>query len=199
MGIITYSNLLYKSSSSLVSRYSLVNFSFGLGNSFDEYVHNLPAGYQKPVFIVKPLGDVPISSINNLNSYYATIQFTPFSNILIWVKRTLNKAGIAYYTMPNLRSTLKDEIRIEYELRNLGFFTASWDRRTSKKYPTQSDYNIYFEWNKPWSALLRTKLHSNYRLDKTDYGNSRYMDNSEFKINLKHYLDLLQTLDHRSL
>lgn len=151
------------------SRLSLINFSLGMGNNFEEYIRNLPATYKKPYVIFNPLDNGTLSSINNMDNYYITVQFTPFSNILIWGKHSLSKIGIAYYEMPDLKPILKDEIRIEYEPGNLGFFITSWEHRTTETYPLYTVQNVYFEWSKPWTALLRTKLTTNYRLNQYDY------------------------------
>lgn len=148
----------------------IVNFSLGVGNNFDEHIQNLPADYRRPSLMFRPIEDVSISSVSNSRSYFATVQFTPTSDILIWVKRTLNKSGIGYYAIPDLTPTLKDELRIEYEPGDLGIFAASIDRRTHSVYPAQTFQNIYFEWSMPWSASMRTKFTTSYRLSKDDYG-----------------------------
>lgn len=164
---------------------SIFNFSCGLGSNFYEYINNLPIHYDRPTFILSPLEDGAVSSINNSINYYGTIQFTPFSNLLIWGKRILSKSGFAYYAIPDLKPTLKDEIRVEYELKNLGFFIASWDRRLHESYPIETTDNIYFEWSKPWLIALRTKLTSNYSIDKDDYGLAGSIDNSEFRVDFE--------------
>jgi hypothetical protein len=148
---------------------SVVNFSLGLTGNFDEYVQNLPVSFRTPSLLVRPIEDVPISSVSNTNSYYATIQFTPTSNILIWAKRTLSKSGIRYYAIPDSRPVLKDEIRIEYEPGDLGIFIASLDLRTNQHYPAQTFQNTYFEWSLPWSTSMKTKLTTNYRLEENVY------------------------------
>lgn len=149
---------------------SIVNFSFGLGNNFDEYLGNLPADYRKPFVLLKPLEDISPSSINNVKSYYTTVQFIPFSNLVIWGKHAIGNSGFAYYSVPDLKSNTTDEIRIEFEPGNAGIFIADWDWRTYKSYPAQTEHNIYCEWSKPWSARFRTKLSTNYRMEENDYG-----------------------------
>ncbi|KPJ50488.1 hypothetical protein AMJ40_02770 [candidate division TA06 bacterium DG_26] len=161
---------------------SIINISLGLGRSFAEYVNDLPAEYRRPRLIFKPLEDVPVSSIDNLHSYYGLIQLTPYSNFSVWLKRTLNESGLAYYGMPDLRPTLRDELRIEYEPRILGIFTISLDQRRSESYPIQTSRNTYFEWNMPWSTSLRTKLTTNYWMSRDDYGRL-YTTTSELKTN----------------
>lgn len=163
---------------------SVVNLSLGLTGNFDEYIQNLPVRSRRPSLLISPIEDVPISSLTNTNSYYATIQFTPTSNISIWAKRTLNRSGVAYYAIPDLRPILKDELRIEYEPRSLGIFIASLDLRTNRRYPAQTFQNVYFEWSLPWSAFMRTKLTTNYRLDENTYG-SLSTQSSELKGNVQ--------------
>ncbi len=166
------------------SHLSIFNFSFGVGDNFEEYIRELPAQYTRPSVILNPLEDGSLSSINNLNNYYATLQLTPLSNILVWGKRTLSKSGIAYYTNPDLQSTVRDEIRIEFEPRNLGFFTASWEQRISQGYPLQTTQDVYFEWNNPWSAVLQTKFITSYSLSEDDYGTFTTED-SEINTNVE--------------
>ncbi|UCG92337.1 MAG: hypothetical protein JSV97_01095, partial [candidate division WOR-3 bacterium] len=149
---------------------SIVNFSFGLGNNFDEYCGNLPAEYQKPFVLFKPLEDFAPSSINNVKNYYMTVQFITFSNLIIWGKHVLNNSGFAYYSVPDLKRNTTDEIRIEFEPGNWGLFIADWDWRTYRSYPAQTDHNVYCEWSKPWSARFRTKVSTNYRVEENDYG-----------------------------
>jgi hypothetical protein len=167
------------------SKLAILNFSLGTGNNIDQYINNLPSHFVKPALIFKPLEDVPISSISNSNNYYVTVQFTPIANILIWGKHSFNKTGIAYYNLPNLIPSYIDEIKIEYEPRNWGFFVTSWEQRINKTYPSHTIHNIYFEWSKPWSALLRTKLNNNYRIDITEYGLNGDIENNEFKTNVE--------------
>ena len=166
------------------SHLSIINFTFGMGNNFGEYMGNLPAHYRRPFLIFNPLVDSSLSSISNVKNYYASLQFTPYSNILIWAKRTFSKSGFSYYSISKLKPILTDEIRIEFEPENLGFFITSWYRRIAESYPIKTDQNIYFEWSKPWSALLRTKLITNYRFDEKDYMVAKML-NSELKGNFE--------------
>ncbi|KPJ73758.1 hypothetical protein AMJ52_03260 [candidate division TA06 bacterium DG_78] len=167
------------------TKLSIVNLSCGIGSNFNEYISSLPGAYERPFFVMKPLEDGFLSSMTRLDSYYGMIQFTPFSNFLIWAKHTMSKSGFAYYTMPDSKPTTKDEIKIEYEPKYVGFLIASWSRRNHKSYPTEITDNIYFEWNKPWSVMLRTKLSTNYSIDRDDYGWIREIDYSELRVDFE--------------
>lgn len=171
------------------SRLSIVNFSFGFGKNFTQYIEDLSIDFQRPYVLFSPLEDGALSTTSNLNNYYATLQFTPAPNILIWGKHTLNRSGLAYYVIPDLKPLITDEIRIEFEPSNLGLFIASWEQTISKSYPRQIVQNIYVEWNRPWSSLLRTKFTTNYRLTEDDY-NAVSTENSELKTNVETLLRL---------
>ena len=168
---------------------SIINFSLGYGRNFGEYLRGLGELYEKPYFIIDPLEDGIISSINNLNNYYITIQFTPLARLLIWAKHSKTNSGLAYYDLPILKPIFKDEVRVEYEPGDIGLFITSWDRRHAAAYPVQTVQNIYFEWSKPWSQLLRTKLTTNYRLNELAYSIAN-TDNDELKANLETLLRL---------
>jgi hypothetical protein len=149
---------------------SLVNFAFGAGSSFDEYAEGLPSDYSPPRLVWRPPQGLSISSANRLTSYYGSVQLTPFPNLSIWAKHTLNKSGSTRYTAPDLRPTTKEMVKIEYEPANLGALVVSWDGRRNQSYPIETFHNVYFEWSRPWSSSLRTKLITNYLLDEHDYG-----------------------------
>ncbi len=166
------------------SQLSVVNFSFGVGRNFEEYIEELPANYKKKRIVINPTEDGSLSSISNVNNYYGSLQLSPFSDIVIWGKRTLSKSAISYYSLSELKPTVRDEIKVEFEPGNFGFFITSWDRRIAKSYPEHTVQNIYGEWSKPWSALLRTKLSSNYHFDEDNYLIAR-INNSELKGNLE--------------
>lgn len=159
---------------------SMINFSLGFGKNFGEYIRNLDQLYEKPYFIIDPLEDGILSSINNVNNYYITLQFTPFASLFIWGKHTQTNSGMAYYDLPILKPLFKDEVRVEYEPGDLGLFITSWDRRIAQVYPEQTVQNVYFEWSKPWSRFLRTKLTTNYRLNELKYSIAN-TDNAELK------------------
>jgi hypothetical protein len=155
---------------------SIINFSLGFGKSFNQYLRNLNRSYTRPYFIMDPLKDGTISSINNNNNYYLTLQLTPFAELLIWAKHTLTNSGLVYYSLPVLKPVVKDEARIEYEPGDLGLYVLAWDRRMAESYPEQTVQNIYFEWSKPWSRILRTKLTTNYRFNELEYTIARTED-----------------------
>ena len=163
---------------------SIVNVSFGLGNNFREYIRSLSANFQRPYVLFNPIDNGSLSTTSNLNNYYATLQFMPSPNVQIWGKHTLNKSGLAYYVIPDLKPTVTDEIRFEFEPRNLGLFTVSWEQTISQGYPTQTVQSVYFEWSKLWSSMLRTKFTTNYRLSEENYSTVS-TENSEIETNVE--------------
>ncbi len=163
---------------------SIVNFSVGIGSNFEEYVGNLSTSYRKPVLILRPLESGTPSSVNDIHNYYAAMQFTPVSQIVIWGKRTLTKSGNSYYSVPYLTPITRDELKIEYERVHLGYLIASYERKNIQSYPIQTDQNLYLEWNKPWTAFLRTKVTTNYRIDEDDYAVG-VLSSEELKGNLE--------------
>ena len=148
---------------------SMINFSLGYGKIFGEYIRDLDRSYEKPYFLIDPLEQGTLSRLNNTNNYYITLQFTPLASLLIWARHGQTNSGLAYYDLAALKPFFKDEVRVEYEPSNLGLFITSWDRRMVETYPEQTVQNIYFEWSKPWSQLLRTKLTTNYRINELEY------------------------------
>ena len=151
------------------SRLSVVNFSVGTGSNFSEYARNLDNGFSPPLLMLQPLADVPISSADNLKSLYGTIQLQPVASLTLRAKRSLNRSGTAYYGLPELRLTTEDELKAEYEPGKLGLFTALWNLRAAATFPNTTRHNVYFEWNMPWSQLLRTRLTSGYTTDQDRY------------------------------
>jgi hypothetical protein len=75
---------------------------------------------------------------------------------------------------------VRDEIKIEYEPGDFGFFITSVDQRVTESYPKQTMRNVYNEWSKPWTAHIRTKVTANYRYDEDDYSIVR-THNTELK------------------
>lgn len=168
---------------------SIINVSLGSGSNFREYIANLSADFQRPNVLFSPLEDGSPSTTNNLNNYYVTVQLTPSPNVLIWGKHTLNKSGLAYYVIPNLKPTITDEIRFEYESGNLGLFIASWEQTISQGYPVQTTQNVYVEWSKPWSSVVRTKFATDFRLSEDDY-HTVSTENAEIEPNIETLLRL---------
>lgn len=166
------------------SPFSVINFSLGLGSNFKEYMRNLSANFQRPYVLFSLLEDGSLSSASNLNNYYATAQFTPSPNILVVGKRTISKSGVAYYVVPDLKAVVNDEISIEFEPGNLGLFSASWEQTISRGYPLQTVQDVYVEWSKPWSSVLRTKFTTSYSLSEDDY-NTVTTKNSEIETNVE--------------
>jgi hypothetical protein len=156
------------------SKLSLVNFSVGTGSNFNEYLRGLDAAYSPPFLLFAPLAAIPapatISSADNLRSLYGTVQLQPVTNLTLRARRSLNQTGTAYYTLPGLKPVAEDEVKIEYEPQNLGLFTALGSRRVRQSPFANRQWRLYFEWNRPWSRLLRTRLTTTYQLVEESYG-----------------------------
>lgn len=156
------------------SRLSVVNFSVGTGSNFDEYCRNLGPDFTPPLLLLRPL-DSPdssssISSALDLRTTYGTVQVQPFSGLTLRAKRTVGNSGAAYYGLPELKSSTEDELRAEYEPERLGMFTALFNSRVASGLPKTTRRSVYFEWNMPWSELLRTRLTTTYGFDEEFYG-----------------------------
>ncbi len=181
---LTFNNILHIAPGRWYAPLSIMNFSCGLSDNFDEYVHDLPHTYETPYLFFKPLEDDNISSINRTQSYFASVYFTPVTELLVWAKHTNSKSGVAYYGLPELEPTLRNELKIEYEPGTIGRIIASFDHRAVKTYPPQDLLSIYTEWSKPWSAFLRTKLTILYREDKKNY-TSQNIESEEVRANIQ--------------
>jgi hypothetical protein len=152
---------------------SVVNFSVGTGSSFDEYVRNLDSAYTRPFLLFQPIDNrdssFAISSAHDLRTLYGTIQLQPFSRLTLRARRTVGSNGTAYYGLPELKPSSEDELRAEYEPGHLGMFTALFNSRAAAGLPKTTRRNVYFEWNMPWSELLRTRLTTTYGFDEEFY------------------------------
>ncbi len=147
---------------------SIVNFSLGTGQNFEEHLGNVPLGRELPLFLFGPVEN-DIAMLSDLRNVYAKIYFTPLSNLNLQLKRSVNRSGTARYDMPILRNGYADEIRVEYEQALIGFVTAVFNRTENRFYPIKVTTNTYLEWIRSWTAQLRTKLSANYRADTDDY------------------------------
>ncbi len=156
------------------SRLSVVNFSVGTGSNFDEYCRNLDSAYTPPFLLFQPIDNrqssFAISSAHDLRTLYGTVQVQPFSGLTLRAKRSVSNSGTAYYGLPELKPSTEDELRAEYEPARLGMFTAFFNRRIAAGLPKTTRRNVYFEWNMPWSELLRTRLTTTYGFDEEYYG-----------------------------
>jgi hypothetical protein len=171
------------------SRLSVVNFSVGTGSNFDEYVRNLAPDYTLPVLLFSPLtsrlSPLDVSSAHDLRTLYGTMQLQPVATLTLRAKRSLNRSGTAYYGLPELRLTTEDELRAEYEPGKLGLFTALWNLRSAAAYPNTTRHNVYFEWNMPWSQLLRTRLTSGYTTAEDRYSSDALALSRQLKGNVQ--------------
>jgi hypothetical protein len=154
---------------------SIINFSFGNGRNFDEYLDDISNGRELPSFILNPLED-DIATITDLRTVYAKVYLTPISNLSIQLKRTVNRSGSGRFGLPILRPNYADEIRAEYELASIGFLSAIYDRTENRAYPILTTRNLYLEWTKPWTSTLRTKLSGNLRSNTNDYATALTVD-----------------------
>ena len=148
---------------------SFANFTFGSGTNCDEYLEDLAIGYQPPGLILGPIGAENISHINAANTYYGAVQVIPDARLKLWVRHTLAKSGLADYDRPAWAVYNLDEMRVEYEPRDIGYFLVYGYRRSDPGLPRETVDNLYGEWNKSWSIALRTKLIANYWVRQNDY------------------------------
>ncbi|UCD19615.1 MAG: hypothetical protein JSU64_00305 [candidate division WOR-3 bacterium] len=147
---------------------NVVNFAFGTGQNFDEYLGTLPPDRGLPSFIFRPIEE-DVTALSDLRNMYARVFLIPFANLNVQLQRSVNKSGSARYDTPILRPTYIDEIRAEYEQAQIGFLIAVFNRTESRYYPTKTATNAYLEWTKPWSGKFRTKLSTNLRADTDEY------------------------------
>jgi len=154
---------------------SIVNFSFGTGQNFDEYLGNLPSDRELPSIMLRP-AENDIAALSDLRNVYAKVFLIPFADLNLQFKRSVNNSGSARYDTPILRTTYADEIRADYEQTQIGFLTAVFNRTESRLYPIQITTNTYLEWAKPWSGQLRTKLSGNLRAQTDDYATAQTRD-----------------------
>jgi hypothetical protein len=181
---LTFNNILHIAPGRWYAPLSIINFSCGLSDNFDEYVHDLPHAYDAPYLFFRPLEDGNISSINRSQSYFASVYFTPRTELLVWAKHTSSKSGVAYYGLPEPEPTVRNELKIEYEPGTFGRIIASFDHRTVKTYPRQDLLSIYTEWSKPWSAFLRTKFTVLYRDDRRKHA-TQFSEREEIRTNIQ--------------
>jgi hypothetical protein len=154
---------------------SIINLSLGNGGNFDEYLDNLPLDRELSSFILKPVEEA-IATLADLRTVYAKVYLTPFSNLNIQLKRAVNRSGMARYDLPRLRKNIVDEVRVDYEQTQIGYLTAAYNRTENRLYPVQLSQNVYTEWTKPWTAMLRTKLTGNLRTDTYEYTSAKTTD-----------------------
>jgi hypothetical protein len=88
----------------------------------------------------------------------------------------VNRSGMARYDLPRLRKNIVDEVRVDYEQTQIGYLTTAYNRTENRLYPVQLSQNVYTEWTKPWTAMLRTKLTGNLRTDTYEYTSAKTTD-----------------------
>ncbi len=155
------------------SELSVVNLSVGTGSSFDEYVRSLDSAYAPPLLFFSPLASLPppatVSSAGELRTLYGTVQVQPRSDLTLRAKRTLGRNGTSSYGLPELRHSIEDDLKAEYEPARLGRFTAQFTSRQASGLPRTTHRSLYFEWNRPWAEQVRTRLTATYGFDKEYY------------------------------
>lgn len=146
-----------------VAALSVVNFSVGAGTSFSEYLRGLEPGFERPWLAMRPLGAGQTASVATLANLQGTVQLTPVSGLSVWARRQYNRGASGFYSMPDTQLTVEDRVKVDWEPGRAGRFSSVWDRRSADGYPRSEVNNIYFEWNRPWTDRLRTRLTSNWR------------------------------------
>ncbi|MEO0185954.1 MAG: hypothetical protein ABIL20_09175, partial [candidate division WOR-3 bacterium] len=151
-------------------RMSLINLGFGASRSFNEYLSNMPEDFAVPPVLIKPVLSNRISSLNNSNNYFVTLQITPLSDLFIWLKESISETGFSYYYFCELTPAYTDEVRVEYDLKNVGLFNTNYTRRRQYAYPQKTDHNLYIVWTKSLSTSLRAKLYTDFQNNIENYG-----------------------------
>jgi hypothetical protein len=147
---------------------SLVNFAFGAGTSFDQYCLNLEAPV--PVFRLRPLPDAATSRVKELTTLHGSVQLDPFPELMLRYRRASNRGGFTSYSLPELLPATDDEVRVEYQPPALGLLAGQWTRRRVAGYPRTATDGLYFEWTRPWSTRVRTRLTTSGRLNRDAWG-----------------------------
>ncbi|MDD2889743.1 MAG: hypothetical protein PHE49_03780 [bacterium] len=167
---------------------SIFNCSFNSGKSLLEYTENTPADYNIPLLTLSPVSGLQISRITEVNSYSIIPQFTPTVELLLWGNHTVNTSGLSYYSLPNLKISTTDELRVEWNTKKIGLLILSGRKDIIKTYPLNETYVFYSEWNHPWNPIYRTKLTLNYNISENKYNESLILPYSEIKLNYDNVL-----------
>ncbi len=150
-------------------RFSIVNFTFGTGSSFNQYARFLPDDHRGSFLVLTPDQSGLVSSLSRAENAHMQVQLQPVAELVLWARHSLNRSGTAYHGPPELRSTVEDEVRAEYEPGRIGRVSGVWKRQSATAYPALQYDNWYIEWSMPWSERLRTGLTGNYRVDREGY------------------------------
>ncbi len=167
-----------------LSGLSIVNMSLGTGSSIDEYCPGIGEDYGVPVFAFGPLEDVAVSSAGRTGSVYGLVQLNPRAELAVRIKRTLSRSGQSFYGLPVLKPVVEDEVRVDYEPSRVGLLVGTWNRRAGSGYPAETEQSFYFEWSRPWSTRVRTKLYGTFR-DKQDRYTQASAGQAELRGNLQ--------------
>lgn len=147
-----------------------VNFLLGSGVFFDQYLEEAGQLKPPPVILIRPVRIGTISQVNQTNSYFGALQLNPRADCAVWLRRTVNAAGLSYYEPPTLPSVYLDELQLELEPRTLGLWRIYAARQTEAGLPEKKTWTIFCEWNRPWSAFLRTVWSVSRRDQQRDFG-----------------------------
>jgi hypothetical protein len=150
-------------------RLSIVNFTFGTGSSFDQYARFLPDDRRGSFLVLTPDQSGRMSSLSRTENVYGQVRLQLVSELILWARHSLNRNGTAYHGLLELRPTVEDEVRVDYEPGRAGRMSGVWKRQSAQAYPALEYDNWYAEWSMPWSERLRTKLTGNYRVDREEY------------------------------
>jgi hypothetical protein len=150
-----------------VSALSIVNLSVGAGTSFNEYLRGLDPGFERPWLAIRPLDAGQPASVSANENLQGTLQLTPVTGLSVWARRQYNRSATGYYSIPDLRLVVEDKVKVDWEPGRAGLFTSTWERREAEAYPQVTTNNVYFEWNRPWTDRVRSKLTANWR-DEAD-------------------------------
>ncbi len=146
-----------------------VNFLLGGGIFFDQYLEE--AGQCKPpAFLIRPVRVGIISRVNQTNSYFGALHLNPRADCAVWLRRTVNAAGFSYYEPTNLPLVYLDELQLELEPSALGLWRIYTAHQAEPGLPRKNTWTVFGEWNRPWSAWLRTIWSVSRRAQQRDFG-----------------------------
>jgi hypothetical protein len=178
-----------------VSALSIVNLSVGAGTNFSEYLRGLDAGFERPWLAVRPLDAGQPASVSATENLQGTVQLTPVTGLSFWARRQYNRSATGYYSIPGPRLTVEDRVKVDWEPGRAGLFTSTWERRAAETYPQVTTNNVYFEWNRPWTDRVRTKLLANWRGETDRYiraelasGEVKASAEGQYRVGEKSYL-----------
>ena len=148
---------------------SLVNFTFGTGSSFDQYVRLLDDGFSGSVLMLAPLEAGCPSSASRAMTAYGQVYLQPVTELVVRLRHARTGSGSAELGLPVLRQATEDEVRVEYEPGRAGRLTGAWERRGEASYPAAETESWFLDWTMPWSDRVRTRLTGTLWSDEDRY------------------------------